>query len=110
MRARGRSFIPLTELHTHTHCLCGLGRLVCNAKDRLGTTGGVEEIKKHPFLAGVDWVHTHHVEAQRLSHTHTRSAPQANLAKAKAPHVPAVGRYENHRHHHRHWLPQLSWY
>jgi len=30
-------------------------RLLCDVDDRIGTQGGVEEIKAHPFFRGVDW-------------------------------------------------------
>eukprot|EP00951_Prasinocladus_malaysianus_P028741 scaffold263215_cov39-Prasinocladus_malaysianus.AAC.5 len=30
-------------------------RLLCDVDDRLGTMGGLEEIKAHPFFRGVDW-------------------------------------------------------
>ncbi|KAG2449010.1 hypothetical protein HYH02_005764 [Chlamydomonas schloesseri] len=38
-------------------------RLMCDVDDRIGTRGGVEEIKGHPFFAGVDWAHLHLVQA-----------------------------------------------
>ena len=30
-------------------------RLMCSVNDRLGTRGGVSEIKAHPFFRGIDW-------------------------------------------------------
>eukprot|EP01026_Neomeris_dumetosa_P071972 TRINITY_DN7304_c0_g1_i2.p1 TRINITY_DN7304_c0_g1~~TRINITY_DN7304_c0_g1_i2.p1 ORF type:complete len:483 (-),score=64.15 TRINITY_DN7304_c0_g1_i2:150-1409(-) len=30
-------------------------RLMCDVNDRLGTRGGIEEIKGHPYFAGIDW-------------------------------------------------------
>mmetsp|Transcript_16845 Transcript_16845/g.26240 ORF Transcript_16845/g.26240 Transcript_16845/m.26240 type:complete len:513 (-) Transcript_16845:33-1571(-) len=30
-------------------------RLICAQSDRLGTKGGIDEIRKHPFFDGVDW-------------------------------------------------------
>ena len=30
-------------------------RLVCGQADRLGTRGGIDEIRSHPFFDGVDW-------------------------------------------------------
>ncbi|KAG2501795.1 hypothetical protein HYH03_000295 [Edaphochlamys debaryana] len=34
-------------------------RLMCDLDERIGTRGGVEEIKSHPFFAGIDWAHLH---------------------------------------------------
>ncbi|GFR39844.1 hypothetical protein Agub_g340 [Astrephomene gubernaculifera] len=34
-------------------------RLMCDVDDRIGTRGGVEEIKSHPFFACVDWAGLH---------------------------------------------------
>ncbi|GIL43873.1 hypothetical protein Vafri_1465 [Volvox africanus] len=44
-------------------------RLMCDVDDRIGTRGGVEEIKSHPFFYGIDW---------------------ANLYTKPAPYVPRV--------------------
>ncbi|EFJ43530.1 serine/threonine protein kinase 19 [Volvox carteri f. nagariensis] len=44
-------------------------RLMCDVDDRIGTRGGVEEIKSHPFFYGIDW---------------------ANLYMKPAPYVPRV--------------------
>lgn len=30
-------------------------RLLTRRKDRLGTSGGVAEIKSHPFFSAIDW-------------------------------------------------------
>jgi len=30
-------------------------KLICDRKNRLGTKGGVDEIRKHPFFKGVKW-------------------------------------------------------
>lgn len=32
-------------------------RFCCEADRRIGSHGGLEEIKKHTFFAGVDWEH-----------------------------------------------------
>lgn len=32
-----------------------LKRLMCDADNRLGSHGGVDEIKGHPFFEGLDW-------------------------------------------------------
>ncbi|GLI69965.1 hypothetical protein VaNZ11_014711 [Volvox africanus] len=34
-------------------------RLMCDVDDRIGTRGGVEEIKSHPFFSGIDWANLH---------------------------------------------------
>eukprot|EP01025_Chloroclados_australasicus_P023525 TRINITY_DN23824_c0_g1_i1.p1 TRINITY_DN23824_c0_g1~~TRINITY_DN23824_c0_g1_i1.p1 ORF type:complete len:478 (-),score=66.09 TRINITY_DN23824_c0_g1_i1:536-1969(-) len=34
-------------------------RLMCDLNDRLGTRGGLEEIKAHPYFAGIDWKNLH---------------------------------------------------
>ncbi|GLC43366.1 hypothetical protein PLESTB_001335700 [Pleodorina starrii] len=34
-------------------------RLMCDVDERIGTRGGVEEIKSHPFFYGVDWSTLH---------------------------------------------------
>ncbi|EFJ43529.1 hypothetical protein VOLCADRAFT_65875 [Volvox carteri f. nagariensis] len=34
-------------------------RLMCDVEDRIGTRGGVEEIKSHPFFQGMDWANLH---------------------------------------------------
>lgn len=45
-------------------------RLLCDAKDRIGTRGGAAEVKSHPFFAGkVDW---------------------RKLPRSAAPHVPVL--------------------
>ena len=36
-------------------------RLCCECEDRIGTNG-VDEIKQHSFLRGVDWQHIRYVE------------------------------------------------
>lgn len=30
-------------------------RLMCDVENRLGTLGGAEEIKQHPFFRGINW-------------------------------------------------------
>ncbi|GIL81944.1 hypothetical protein Vretimale_1513 [Volvox reticuliferus] len=34
-------------------------RLMCDVDDRIGSRGGVEEIKSHPFFYGIDWANLH---------------------------------------------------
>jgi len=40
-----------------------LKRLMCDADHRLGSNGGVEEIKAHPFFEGLDWKNLRNVKA-----------------------------------------------
>lgn len=34
-------------------------RLICDSKNRLGATEGIEEFKAHPFFKGIDWNNLH---------------------------------------------------
>jgi len=52
-------FPPEAVARLSPECIDFVRRLVCDAPDRLGHRGGVDEIKSHPFLAGVDWDHLH---------------------------------------------------
>ncbi|KAL5714156.1 non-specific serine/threonine protein kinase [Ranunculus cassubicifolius] len=38
-------------------------RLLCDVETRLGTTGGVDEIKAHPWFRGIDWERLYEMEA-----------------------------------------------
>jgi serine/threonine kinase 38 len=38
-------------------------RLLCDAPDRLGTRGGLEEIQAHPFFRGIDWARLRAIKA-----------------------------------------------
>ena len=40
-----------------------LKRLMCDADHRLGSNGGVEEIKAHPFFEGLDWKNLRNIKA-----------------------------------------------
>lgn len=47
-------FPPEAIARLSPQCMDFVRRLICNAENRLGT-GSVEEIKRHPWLQGVDW-------------------------------------------------------
>ena len=40
-----------------------LKRLMCDADHRLGSNGGVDEIKAHPFFEGIDWKNLRNAKA-----------------------------------------------
>ncbi|BDA44938.1 Serine/threonine-protein kinase tricorner [Coccomyxa sp. Obi] len=46
-------FPPEVSLPPHARNL--IERLLCNVEDRLGTHGGAQEVKAHPFFASVKW-------------------------------------------------------
>ena len=44
-----------------------LKRLMCDADHRLGSNGGVEEIKGHPFFEGLDWKNLRNAKAAYIA-------------------------------------------
>ncbi|TYZ57931.1 hypothetical protein PybrP1_013218 [[Pythium] brassicae (nom. inval.)] len=62
-------FPPEAKAALSPECMDFIRRLVCNAENRLGS-GSVDELKAHPWLAGIDW---------------------ANLRSVKAPSIPPGG-------------------
>lgn len=41
--------------HLSPECLDFVQKLLCEPADRLGTVGGAKELKRHPWMKGVDW-------------------------------------------------------
>lgn len=58
-------FPPEAKASLSPECMDFVRRLVCNAENRLGT-GSVDEIKAHPWLAGMDWANLRRVPAPSI--------------------------------------------
>ena len=51
----GRSSSSVQMLGEHPEARDLIERLLCDADQRLGTSGGVQEIKSHKFFEGLNW-------------------------------------------------------